>query len=108
MLSPYSIAHTVISSRCSPELFHSSPVSQPSFGSWSTIDCYEQRSPLARETDFTQRTNNIHKPNQQIAHMNAPDVLATPGEREETIPHFSVTPFRTILVRNFTRPCLTI
>ena len=75
---PIPPAHTVISSLCSPELFHSSPVSQPSSGPWSTIDRYEQRSPLAR--DFTQRTNNIYQPNHLLANMNAPDVLATPEQ----------------------------
>ena len=69
---------TLTSSRCHSELFHSLPMSQPFLGPWSNIDRYEQFPPLARETDFTQRPNNIYIPNHHIAYMTAPDVLATP------------------------------
>ena len=78
---PNTFAHTATlnSSRCFLELFHSLPVLQPSSGPWSTIDRYEQFPPLARENDFTQRTNNTYVPNHHIAHMTAPNVLATPA-----------------------------
>ena len=37
---PTTSVHIVTPSRCLPELFHSSPVSQMSSGPWSTIDRY--------------------------------------------------------------------